>query len=75
MMKLNIHDVARVQIDYYHHYKENGGLNFVTATSYYYDNTDTCIGTVTMYSSDYIPVKESHNFMHGNKMNGYGGIQ
>ena len=75
MMKLNIHNVAHIQIDHYHHYKENGGLNFVSSTYYYYDKSDTCIGTLTVYSSDYIPVKESHTFFHGDKMNGRGGIQ
>jgi len=72
MMKLNIHDVVRIQIDHYHHFREAGGLNFITSTYYYYDKDDTCIGTVTLYSSDCPSVKESHNFLHGNKMNGYG---
>jgi len=71
MIKLNIHDVARIQIEHYHHYREAGGLHFVASTYYYYDKDDTFIGNLTLYSPNYISVKENHTFLHDNKTNGY----
>jgi len=66
MINLSIHGVAHITVDHDPHYNTRGGLDFIVSTYSYYNKDETCIGTVTVYSSDSVPVTPTPASPHSN---------